>query len=94
MSETLIFVRQPLRPLEPPTAPIPVPSRRFATSVEVLETARASEAPLLSIINAVLAKDTASPEELLALRARLRRYSSEVNLLMSLLRALSRDLKR
>jgi hypothetical protein len=101
MSDTLIFARHTALAVpahEQPTAP--VPSRSFAQAlhetahVEVLEAVRARPpASLLDLINAMLGIESTSREDLLALRAHLRRYSSEVNVLASRLRALARDLE-
>ena len=94
MSDTLISYR-PSAPVshsvEQPTAPMP-PARPF---VEVLEATRAPapETPggsILDLINALLMQESVSKGDLHALRARLRRYSSQMNVLMSQLRALQR----
>jgi hypothetical protein len=100
MSDTLIHARFPAasssspQHLESPTAPLP--KRSFAealASVEVIESTPAAQGgSLLDIINALLGKDEMSKEDLVALRARLRRYSSQVNRLDSLLRALVRTM--
>ena len=95
MSDTLIFARpheaptSPVRPLE--QAP---PRRSFAQAlndadVQVAEAVASHQLSLLELINALLSDDTPPERErLLALRAQLRRYSSEVNVLASLLRQL------
>lgn len=98
MSDTLISARYPApsssQSLDSPAAP--QPKRSFAEAladVEVVEATPAAQGgSLLDLINALLAKDELSKEELVALRARLRRYSSQVNRLDSLLRALVRTM--
>ena len=99
MSDTLIYARHSApssspQHLESPTAPLP--KRSFAEAladVEVLEATPAAQGgSLLDLINALLGKDEMTKEELVALRARLRRYSSQVNRLDSLLRALVRTM--
>lgn len=100
MSDTLIFPRPP----EAPTAPLrspssPLPRRSFAEAmkeekVEVIEAVASRQVSLLELINALLSDQEPPPRErLLALRAQLRRYSSEVNVLQSLLSQLSRARK-
>jgi hypothetical protein len=93
MSDTLIFAR----PHEPPTTPLrspaaqPPPKRTFADAlheVEIVEAVASHQSSLLELINALLSDEPPEREKLLALRAQLRRYSSEVNVLASLLRQL------
>ncbi len=106
MSDTLIFARLHELPTvrdEPPapaalTSAPAAPRRSFKSvldgteNVEVVEAVAAHQSSLLELINALLADDNVKPErrQLLALRAKLRRYSSEVNVLASLLSQLSR----
>src|SRR5262245_28055979 len=100
MSDTLIFARHTAPVVAAPELPTaPIRSRSFkqalqeAAHVEVMEAVRAPQASsLLDLINAMLGKETTSREDLLTLRAHLRRYSSEVNVLASLLCSLKRDL--
>src|SRR4051812_564041 len=94
MSDTLVTaptrVRAPL-PLENPTAPLRSfarvleEARPAAPVVEVLSAVatdfRQGEASMLQLINAALAKDGMSRPELLTLRARMNRYSHEVDAL-------------
>lgn len=97
MSDTLIFAR----PHEAPTAPLrspssPPPRRSFADvlqrgsppQVEVVEAVASHQHSLIELINALLSDDSPEREKLIALRAGLRRYSSGVNQLASLLRQL------
>src|SRR5689334_7891806 len=97
MSDTVIFARNHARPppaREQATVPIHSFTLEPKAAVEVVEAAPSQPAAsLLDIINALLAKESVSREDLLSLRARLRRYTSEVNVLASLLRALLRDLE-
>jgi hypothetical protein len=71
--------------------------REPAPVVEVLEAVetdfRQGEASMLGVINAALAGDGMTRPQLLNLRARMRRYSHEVNALANLVQALVRDIK-
>src|SRR5690349_8966178 len=101
MSDTLITFR-PVRSVEPPTSPM-LPQSNFAdvlakgSVVEVLEAVetdfRQGETSMLSIIDAALAQGSASREQLLTLRARMNRYTFEVDALGRLVQALVRDLR-
>jgi len=100
MSDTLIFARPHAAPTQriEPTKPQEQHRRSFAEAmkedVEVAEAVASHQLSLLELINALLADETPPErEKLLALRAQLRRYSSEVNVLASLLSQLSRGRK-
>lgn len=94
MSDTLISYRPELRITRAPADPSSPPSHftlEREARVEVVEKAPADSGSILEIINALLMKETVTHEELVALRARLRRYVSQVNRLASLLKALQRE---
>ncbi|MBK7862636.1 MAG: hypothetical protein IPJ65_29315 [Archangiaceae bacterium] len=94
----------------PSRLPYPPTVRRFAEViaraeppseskvVEVLEAVatdfRQGEASILDLINRALAGPGMSREQLLVLRARMRRYSLEVDALANLAHALADDLRR
>jgi hypothetical protein len=105
MSDTLILVRPFEAPTPLPSRLPPPRGRKFAEVlhdpkpvVEVLAAVatdfRQGEASMLSIINAALAKDCMTKAQLHQLKARMNRYSFEVDALTKLIEALVSGLKR
>jgi len=104
MYDTLIFPSAAIEAPQQPTRLPPPTSRRFAELlhqpepvVEVLAAVatdfRQGEASMLNIINKALSRDCMTRAQLLQLRARMTRYSFEVDALTNLLEALVHALK-